>query len=72
VPLPELNPGQVMPEHLGLEFAGENEWIPVGTSAWFWDVGTRKSQIEDLACSGSRDEWLGVPVIPVHRLVHHQ
>lgn len=29
-----------------------------------WDVRTRKPQRKDLAGSGSRDEWLGVPVFP--------
>jgi len=33
VPLTELNPGEVAKEHFIMEFSGENEWIPVGSSA---------------------------------------
>lgn len=44
VPLPELDTGKVMPEHLGLEFPGEDEWVPVRTSAWFGNVRAKGFQ----------------------------
>jgi len=47
-----------------MEFPGEDEGIPVRASAWFGNVRTRKSQRKNLAGSGSRDEWLGVPKTP--------
>ncbi len=68
MPLPELNPGEVVADHLGLEFPGEDEWVTVWASARFGDVRTEgfsgKERSPDLvrairAC--------GVPNTPIER-----
>lgn len=62
--LQELQPVEFVPEHLRLEFTGEDEWVTVVTSAGFGDARTWKSQRKDLASSGLGDEWFGVPPSP--------
>lgn len=44
VPLPELDTVKVMPEHLGLEFPGEDQWIPVGASAGYGNIRAKGFQ----------------------------
>ena len=61
VPLPELNTGKVVPEQLSLKLSGVDEWIPVGTSAWFGDVRTEGFQGENGPESGSSHPRSGVP-----------
>ena len=46
VPLPELRPGEVVPEQFCLQFPGEDQWIPVGTSAGYGNVRAQGFQGE--------------------------
>ena len=61
VPLPELNPGEVKPEHFLMEFPGEDERVAVGASAWFRDVRTEGFQGESGPGSSSSHPRFGVP-----------
>ncbi len=63
--LPELNSGEVMPEHLGLEFAGVEERVAEGTPGRFrlhHRIGPGKSQGVCFSGKGSTQRKTGVPV----------
>ena len=64
VPLPELHPGEVMPEHLGLEFTGEDDGVAVWTPGLLRlqnYVGTGNCQGVRFAAKGSTQRKTGVP-----------
>ena len=65
--LPELCPGEVVPEHFLMEFPGENDRVTVGPPELLWlhnYVGTRNSQGVCFVGKGSTQRKTGVPPSP--------